>query len=100
MATTTAIPSSALNRLADRLSRESRAEVYFDRGMRGLYATDASLYQIEPLGVVVPRTVGDVLAAVVDRRRGACADPAARGGHQPVGPDRRRRRSSSISPST
>ena len=32
--------------------------------MRGLYATDASLYQIEPLGVVVPRTVDDVVATV------------------------------------
>ena len=39
---------------------ETRAEVYFDRGHRGLYATDASLYQIDPLGVVVPRpTVPD-----------------------------------------
>ena len=64
MPTTTAIPPSALNRLTERLSRESRAEVYFDRGMRGLYATDASLYQIEPLGVVVPRTLGDVAAVV------------------------------------
>jgi FAD/FMN-containing dehydrogenase/Fe-S oxidoreductase len=51
-------------RLHDRLSRETRAEVSFDRGMRGLYATDASLYQIEPLGVVVPRTVDDVIATV------------------------------------
>ena len=32
--------------------------------MRGLYATDASLYQIEPLGVVVPRTAEDVVATV------------------------------------
>jgi len=62
--TTNAITSSALNRLSDRLSRESRAEVHFDRGMRGLYATDASLYQIEPLGVVVPKTSDDVIAAV------------------------------------
>src|SRR5437763_5433384 len=62
--TTTAIPSPALNRLSDRLRRESRAEVYFDPGMRGLYATDASLYQIEPIGVVVPRTAGDVVATV------------------------------------
>jgi FAD/FMN-containing dehydrogenase/Fe-S oxidoreductase len=51
-------------RLRDRLTRETRAEVYFDRGRRGLYATDASLYQIEPLGVVVPRTVADVVQAV------------------------------------
>ena len=55
--------------LHDRLSRETRAEVFFDRGRRGLYATDASLYQIEPLGVVVPRTVDDVVKAVsIDRK--------------------------------
>ena len=50
-------------RLQERLGGETRAEVYFDRGMRGLYATDASLYQIEPIGVVVPRTVADDVAA-------------------------------------
>jgi len=64
MTTTTAITSSALHRLSDRLSRESRSEVHFDQGMRGLYATDASLYQIEPLGVVVPKTSDDVIAVV------------------------------------
>ena len=32
--------------------------------MRGLYATDASLYQIQPLGVVVPRTAADVAVAI------------------------------------
>ncbi|MGE3821062.1 MAG: FAD-binding and (Fe-S)-binding domain-containing protein, partial [Isosphaeraceae bacterium] len=50
--------------LRDRLTRASRAEVSFDRGTRMLYATDASLYQIEPVGVVVPRTVQDVAAVV------------------------------------
>ena len=34
-------------------------------GDGGLYATDASLYQIEPIGVVVPRTADDVAATVV-----------------------------------
>src|SRR6516162_9428268 len=58
------IPSSILTHVADRLRRESRAEVYFDRPTRGLYSTDASLYQIEPLGVVVPRTASDVVATV------------------------------------
>src|SRR4051794_14476517 len=57
-------PERTRARLQDRLSRETRAEVYFDQGRRGLYATDASLYQIDPLGVVVPRTVRDVVAAV------------------------------------
>jgi FAD/FMN-containing dehydrogenase/Fe-S oxidoreductase len=51
-------------RLTERLTRETRAEVRFDGGTRGLYATDASLYQIEPLGVVIPRTVEDAIAAV------------------------------------
>jgi FAD/FMN-containing dehydrogenase/Fe-S oxidoreductase len=64
MPTTTEILPAAINRLTQRLSRESRAEVYFDRGMRGLYATDASLYEIEPLGVVVPRVFDDVAAIV------------------------------------
>src|SRR4051812_1373706 len=56
--------TTSLNGLHDRLSRETRAEVRFDRGTRGLYASDASLYEIDPLGVVVPRTAGDVVAVV------------------------------------
>ena len=62
--TIAAMPTAALDRLADRLRRETRAEVSFDPGMRGLYATDASLYQIEPIGVVVPRSAVDVVATV------------------------------------
>ena len=31
---------------------------------RGLYSTDVSIYQIEPIGVVVPRTVEDVVTCV------------------------------------
>ena len=64
MPTTTELSSPALSRLHDRLTQETRALVYFDRGQRALYATDASLYQIEPVGVVVPRTVEDVIATV------------------------------------
>src|SRR5208337_3321568 len=64
MPTTPELSSPALSRLHDRLTQETHAEVYFDRGRRGLYATDASLYQIEPVGVVVPRTVQDVISTV------------------------------------
>jgi FAD/FMN-containing dehydrogenase/Fe-S oxidoreductase len=39
-------------------------EVRFDRLSRGLYATDASIYQIVPLGVVLPETPADVMATV------------------------------------
>jgi FAD/FMN-containing dehydrogenase/Fe-S oxidoreductase len=38
--------------------------VRFDRHSRLLYATDASMYQVEPIGVVVPRTVDDVHATL------------------------------------
>lgn len=39
-------------------------EVRFDRLSRALYSTDASVYQIVPAGVVLPRTEADVAAAV------------------------------------
>ncbi|HSF48698.1 MAG TPA: FAD-linked oxidase C-terminal domain-containing protein, partial [Burkholderiales bacterium] len=47
-----------------RLKRELEGEVMFDAFSRGRYATDASIYQIMPIGVVVPRTVDDVRAAI------------------------------------
>ena len=50
--------------LAKRLRRETTAEVLFDEFSRGLYSTDASIYQIKPLGVVVPKTEEDVLATI------------------------------------
>ena len=54
-------------------------EVRFDEMSKVLYSTDASIYEIEPLGVVIPRTPEDVLAAVeVCGRRGAAIVP--RGG--------------------
>ena len=46
--------------LAARLGHELEGEVLFDSFSRGLYSTDASIYQIEPAGVVVPRTTADV----------------------------------------
>ncbi|HEY5624751.1 MAG TPA: FAD-binding oxidoreductase, partial [Gammaproteobacteria bacterium] len=50
--------------LASQLSRELEGEVYFDLLSRGRYATDASMYQIIPRGVVVPRSHEDVLATL------------------------------------
>ena len=52
------------SRLAERLRRETAGEVLFDAGDRGRYATDASIYQVEPVGVLVPRSIGDVQAAM------------------------------------
>src|SRR5215470_20070162 len=45
--------------LEHRLKREINGDVWFDRFTRGRYATDASHYQIMPLGVVAPRTVAE-----------------------------------------
>jgi FAD/FMN-containing dehydrogenase/Fe-S oxidoreductase len=42
--------------LEARLRREVDGEVLFDAFSRGRYSTDASIYQIEPVGVVLPRT--------------------------------------------
>ena len=50
--------------LAARLQREMRGEVLFDGAARGRYSTDASIYQIEPVGVVVPHTEEDALVAM------------------------------------
>src|SRR5271156_156705 len=56
------------SRLEDRLRREARGEALFDAFSRGRYATDASIYQIEPLGVVVPKSRGDAAAAIAIAR--------------------------------
>jgi len=55
-------------RLAQRLASETQGEVLFDAGSRGRYATDASIYQVMPLGVFVPRTPADVATALAIAR--------------------------------
>ena len=50
--------------LARRLAREVDGEVLFDAASRGRYATDASIYQVMPLGVVVPRSAEAAIAAM------------------------------------
>ncbi|MFP5406251.1 MAG: FAD-binding oxidoreductase, partial [Gammaproteobacteria bacterium] len=52
------------SRLAQRLRRVLKGEVLFDAASRGRYATDASIYQVEPVGVVVPADDADVVATL------------------------------------
>ncbi|MFC7477539.1 FAD-binding and (Fe-S)-binding domain-containing protein [Dankookia sp. GCM10030260] len=52
------------SRIAERLRRETQGEVRWTAADRGRYATDASIYQIEPIGVLVPRSIADVEAAM------------------------------------
>ena len=57
--------------MTDALQRELReqleGEVRFDPITRALYSTDASVYQIEPQGVVIPRTRADIVTGNVAR---------------------------------
>jgi FAD/FMN-containing dehydrogenase/Fe-S oxidoreductase len=52
-----------MSSLAARLA-ELDAEVLFDTASRGRYSTDASIYQVQPIGVVVPRSEEAARAAI------------------------------------
>ena len=68
MATTTTAGQRIQGReraeLAEELQKRVSGEVRFDPFSRVLYSTDASIYQMEPVGVVIPRSVEDVLAVI------------------------------------
>ncbi len=66
-------------RLADRLQSAVEGEVLFDAASRGRYATDASIYQVVPIGVVVPACREDI-AAVLAIAREEGVPVTARGG--------------------
>src|SRR5947209_1754511 len=57
------------NALATELRKNVSGEVRFDAGSRALYATDGSNYRQVPIGVVIPRTIDDVIATVETCRR-------------------------------
>src|SRR5687767_9972424 len=50
--------------LAERLRKEVDGEILFDAASRGRYSTDASIYQVEPIGVVLPRSEEAARAAI------------------------------------
>jgi FAD/FMN-containing dehydrogenase/Fe-S oxidoreductase len=65
--------------LFEALKQRVKGDVRCDELTRALYRTDASIYEIEPLGVVLPRDADDVTAAVqVAAQHGAAVLP--RGG--------------------
>ena len=69
--------------LERRLQKEVRGDVWFDRFTRGRYATDASHYQIVPLGVVAPRTIEDADRAIaIARQEGVTVLPRGGGTSQ------------------
>jgi FAD/FMN-containing dehydrogenase/Fe-S oxidoreductase len=56
--------AARLDSLVRYLRRHTSGEVRFDDTARHLYATDASHYQVRPLGVVLPKTADDLTATV------------------------------------
>src|ERR1044071_669120 len=52
--------------LTGALRRHVRGEVRFDDGARALHAMDLSIYRRPLIGVIIPRTVNDVLATVAE----------------------------------
>ena len=75
--------------LERRLKNALQGEVSFDVFTRGRYATDASIYQIMPVGVVFPRTVADLQASLAIAQEAGVAVIARGGGTsqngQPIG---------------
>ncbi len=81
------MPHSPITPGDPELERELRSEiageVRFDAFTRGIYSTDASHYQIEPLGVVFPRSTEDVEAVMgIARARGVPVLPRGGGTSQ------------------
>ncbi len=60
-------------------------EVRFDEVSRALYSTDASVYQIEPLGLVVPKSADDVVRTVKIAGRHGVSITARGGGTSQAG---------------
>jgi FAD/FMN-containing dehydrogenase/Fe-S oxidoreductase len=84
-------PASALqtgkrigdSRLAQRLRREVEGDVLFDAFERGRYSTDASIYQVEPIGVVRAKSVTDIQAVLtLAREEGVTVLPRGGGTSQ------------------
>jgi FAD/FMN-containing dehydrogenase len=77
------MPQTVLPGLERRLKAQLLGEVAFDPATRGRYATDASHYQIMPLGVVAPRSLKEVeyaLSIARDVRAGnRCAGVSSMG---------------------
>jgi FAD/FMN-containing dehydrogenase/Fe-S oxidoreductase len=71
--------------LERRLRKERVGDVMFDRFARGRYATDASHYQIMPVGVVAPRTIEDANRAIAIARDEGVSVTARGGGTSQAG---------------
>ncbi len=68
MSTVSSTSQSLAQELAEQLGKRTTAEVRFDTASRALYASDLSHYRQVPIGVVIPRSIEDVIATVTTCR--------------------------------
>ena len=73
------ISNEVAGRLVKSLATQTQGEVLFSSADKGRYATDASIYQVMPVGVFVPHTTDDVKTAI-DICRDSGVPIVARGG--------------------
>ena len=62
------LAESEIAEIAEKLSKQIAGDVRMDRYSRLMYSTDASMYQMTPVAVVVPRSADDALAALLVAR--------------------------------
>ena len=77
--------SDDLQRKIERALEGLEGEARFDRVSRALYSTDASVYQIAPLGVVLPRSTRDLVRIVEIAGRLGCSITGRGGGTSQAG---------------
>ena len=78
-------PVETRDALRRELERSVKGEVRFDQLSRALYSTDASVYQIEPAGVLIPKTREDVVRALAICRKFHCPITMRGGGTSQAG---------------
>ena len=73
------MPDGHIDQLLNTLERKTSAEVYYDNFNKGRYATDASIYQMMPYGVLIPKSNAD-LVETINYARESKVPLLARGG--------------------
>ena len=81
----TAAPAVDRGALRRELESKIEGEVRFDPVSRALYSTDASVYEIKPVGVVIPRNREDILRSLEVCRRHRCPVTMRGGGTSQCG---------------
>ncbi len=79
------IPNGVIDTLRAALETQIEGEVRFDKISRAIYSSDASVYQIMPAGVIIPRSREDVLRTIQLCRQYGVSITARGGGTSQAG---------------